>query len=368
MQAKTILFYTPFNLRSRDTESLMIAFRKQGHRVISLSQQRGDFIHPYLETKGIETRSYVVEESDAFYFLKHILFLIRFCRGKRVDVVYSHLESANFVAAVARYFIRSRVYICRHHINEAALYGFDRSLTYRLTYALSKKIIVVSRRALQYMVTVERVHRERILQINLAYDFSLYAAPDESEVARIRKECGGSLLLITACRLTRYKRPEVSIELLQELRRNHVDARLILLGGGEEEDAIRALIARMNLEDCVMMPGYVKNVPDYLAAADFVVHPSLLESSCVIVKEAGLIQKPVIACNGIGDFDEYIVSGINGFIVNADTFVTQSAAIIKAHMNDHERLERIGKNLNRSVHELFSIENVIHHYDELNRG
>lgn len=333
--------------------------------MIHLSQLPGEFIHPYLRSQGVETKSYLVNGTGAWYFIRHIWFLIRFCRREKVDVVYSHLESANFVAVMAAYFIKACVYTCRHHINEAALYGFDKSLSYRLTYRLSRKIIVVSRHAVEYMAEVEHVDRKKIMQINLAYDFNLYGAPNEVEVKKIRD--GAALLLVTACRLTRYKRPDVSISLLQALRRKGVDAKLILLGSGEDENAIKAMITKMDLKDRVIMPGYIKNVPDYLAAADFLVHPSLLESSCVIVKEAGLVQKPVIACKGIGDFDEYISTGNNGFLVNAEAFVDESAAVIMTYMNDQLALEKIGRSLKQSVLELFSIENIIHRYDILNR-
>ncbi|NJM26390.1 MAG: hypothetical protein HC859_13810 [Bacteroidia bacterium] len=44
---KRILFYSPFNQRSRDTESLMIAFKQMGHRVLSLSQQEGHIINDF---------------------------------------------------------------------------------------------------------------------------------------------------------------------------------------------------------------------------------------------------------------------------------------------------------------------------------
>ena len=36
-----ILFYSSFNARARDAETLMLAFKKQGHRVVSLTQAEG---------------------------------------------------------------------------------------------------------------------------------------------------------------------------------------------------------------------------------------------------------------------------------------------------------------------------------------
>ena len=56
-----ILFYVPFNQRSRDTESVMLAFRKQGHTVICLSQLEGYLINDFLNAHGITAVSHVIK-------------------------------------------------------------------------------------------------------------------------------------------------------------------------------------------------------------------------------------------------------------------------------------------------------------------
>ncbi|NJN42534.1 MAG: glycosyltransferase [Flammeovirgaceae bacterium] len=136
-----ILFYSPFNQRSRDTESLMIAFHNKGHKVVSLSQQEGHLINEFLMSKGIEAYSHIVKGNrvGGFYFLKHLFFFIRFCWKRNIQVVYSHLEPANFVASIGQYFIRGNTYLCRHHIDEGQFYQFEKDLYYRITYRLAKK-------------------------------------------------------------------------------------------------------------------------------------------------------------------------------------------------------------------------------------
>jgi glycosyltransferase involved in cell wall biosynthesis len=362
-----ILFYSPFNNRSRDTESLMFAFRNQGHKVISLSQAEGIHIHPYLSSQGIETLTHLVEnKTGLWYYIRHIFFLVNICRQRKIDIIYSHLESANFVSAIAQFFMPARVFINRHHIDEAALQGFDNSLFYRLTYRLARKIIVVSGRAAQYMEKVENVPRSKIIKINLAYDFSLYAMPNPDKVLEIRRDVGSKLVLLTVCRLTKYKRADLSIKLLKTLVHVGMDVKLILLGSGEEEVNLKKLAEAEGVMDKMVMPGYVANVIDYLAASDFLIHPSVLESSCVIVKEAGITDKPVIVCNGVGDFDEYLVHDVNGFITAKDNFVSEAMEIIKSNYLNKLKLELIGRNLHQRVLELFSVDKIIHQYDTLN--
>lgn len=364
-----ILFYGPFNQRSRDTESLMIAFRQAGHQVLLLTQQEGHLINDIVASRGVASYSKVFSgpRSGAWYFFRHILYFIFFCWKHRIEIVYSHLEPANFVASVSQFFVRARVHLCRHHIDEAALYQFNSDLYYTLTYRLARSIIVVSRQARNYMIEKEGVSPGKISHINLAYDFSLYDKPDKDRAAEIKTAYKCAVLLITVARLTRYKRPEMSVQVVRRLREHSVDAKLILLGIGEMEGELRSMINDYQLSDRVVMPGYVSNVLDYMAAADYLLHPSVLDSSCVTVKEAGLARLPVMVCRGVGDFDDYIEHGVNGFVFDADHFVEGATSEIEMAMAGKVGYrELMAERLYRSVMDRFSIENVMQQYSALN--
>jgi glycosyltransferase involved in cell wall biosynthesis len=364
----TILFYSPFNQRSRDTESLMIAFREQGHRVISLSQQEGFVINDFLRSRDIEAFSYVLhgQRSGWWYYLRHLVYFIYFCWRHNVDIVYSHLEPANFVASVGQYFIRARTFLCRHHIDEGNLYSFDKDLYYKITYALARKIIVVSDHARQYMIKYEKIPAKKIIHLDLAYNFELYGEINKVQAQIIRTNNPAEILLLSACRLTAFKRPEAVLHTTKKLIDAGLDVRLIMLGKGEMLGEIEKLISELNLTGRVLLPGYVSNVLDYMAAADFFIHPSILDSSCVAVKEAGLALTPVVVCRGVGDFDDYIIHGQNGFFVEKDKFAEDAFRIIKDHYMQRELLKHIGEQLNKSVLDRFSVENVIFRYYSLN--
>lgn len=358
-----ILFYTPFYRRSRDVESLMLAFKEKGHRVISLTQLEGRDINPFLQTRGIEAFSYYLPGNpNFFYFLRHLLYFIRFCWRNDVSIVFSHLDAANFVASIGQYFIRSKVYLCRHHIDEAALYNYNLSWSYRLTNLFSRKIIAVSKHSVEYMIKVEGISPRKLIHINLAYDFSLFPPPDKKIVETIRSKYGGAPLLITVCRLTNFKRPDLSIKLLEKLRKNNINAKLIILGSGDMQSSLEEYVNAHDLNDVVFFLGHIGNVLEYIAAGDFLIHPSVLESSCVVVKEAGLVERPVIVCRGIGDFDDYIHHGRNGFLVRKDHFVDDASEIIAGNL-DSKVLNELGRHLRDDVLERFDIRNIISNYD-----
>ncbi len=359
----TILFYSPFYRRARDVESVMIYLKKEGHTVISLSQREGFEFNPYLNALGIEAHSYLLpREGSLMFFVRHILYFIRFCNKRKIDFVFSHLDPANFAAAIGQYFIKAKVFLCRHHINEAVLYNYHKSWSYRATNILAKKVIVVSEASRKYMIENEGMRASKLIHINLAYNFSLYRMPEPSKVNYIRDEYMNDILLVTACRLTKFKRPDLSIVLLARLIAADVKARLIILGAGEMLERLKKTSESLGVSDHVSFKGHVANALEYLGAADFIIHPSVLESSCVVIKEAGIVNKPVIVCKGVGDFDEYIVNDWNGFLVDPNEFTEQAYHIIIKNYRDRSLLSSIGLRLHESVENLFSIDNIARQY------
>ena len=362
-----ILFYTPFVERSRDTETLVFAFKNQGHKVYFITQAKEGAIVDFLKEKSIPTFSFFVRAPGKYLkVVLHIIKLVLFCRGNKIDIVYSHLESANLVAALAQYFIKSKVIVCRHHIDEIHLLEGQKTVSYKLIYRLAKKIIVVSARAKDFMVKNEGIRADKIIKINLAYDFSLYGTVNKTEVDIIKNNYKADLLITTACRLLKDKRPEISVELIEELVKKGINAKLIILGRGELYEELKKLIQDKKLENHCYLIGYQRNVLDYLSAADVLFHPSILDSSSVIIKEAGLVYKPVIACKGVGDVEEYIVNYENGILVDKFNSVSEAVEFLSKFSAGKEKYTYMGENLHKSIISLFSVENILPLYDSIN--
>jgi glycosyltransferase involved in cell wall biosynthesis len=360
-----ILFYTPLNGRCRDIESQAVEFSKRNHRIYLLTQSAEGSLHQSFKSYGFS----VTANSKYFKFkyinlLGQLWTLILFIYKNKINLVYSHLEPANFISVLAQFFVSARIIICRHHINEGRLYNFDKDFSYKLTYSLARDIIVVSNHAKKYMMKYENIPEALIHHINLAYDFDLYDKPNPQKSNSIREEFNCQILLLTICRLTKYKRPDLSIEVLDHLRQKGLDVKLIILGHGEMMSSLEATIGERNLQEYVFLQGYVHNVLDYLKASDYLIHPSLLDSSSISLKEAGLVKLPVIVCKGVGDFDDVIINGENGFLVNQHNFVEEAVKIIAETSSDIQLRLRIGNNLNATVIKEFNIKNIALTYEQ----
>lgn len=137
------------------------------------------------------------------------------------------------------------------------------------------------------------------------------AAPVLLAVARMTPQKGHSTLL-TAARAVLMARP---------------DARLLLVGHGPEEDALRHLAVHLGLGDCARFLGRREDVPDLLAAADALVLPSLFEGLPLVVLEAMSAGLPVVATR-IPGTDEAVVDGITGTLVPPGEAPALAAALL----------------------------------------
>jgi glycosyltransferase involved in cell wall biosynthesis len=279
-------------------------------------------------------------------------------------VVYSHLEPCDFIASLAQFFIKARVVICRHHMDYARINGFDKSLSYRLTYSLARDIIVVSSQAKQYMIDEEHVNSSKIHHINLGYNFELYGAANNTIASEIRSRYKADICLLTVCRLTRSKRVTVAIDLVEELIARDMNVKLLILGKGDLYEELNQYIQKKDLTTNVFLIGHVTNVLDYMAAVDFLVHPSVSESSCITVKEAGLVELPVIVCRDVGDFNDVIEDRSNGFLTDCDNFVADSVQII-ADCVRADKCKQIGSNLKTTVQSKYDIRFIAPAYERL---
>lgn len=107
-------------------------------------------------------------------------------------------------------------------------------------------------------------------------------------------------LLLSIGRLLENKDYPTLLSAFQEVLETNPNARLIILGEGEERPVLEKRIQDLNLADSVSMPGAVPNIFPYLKAASLFVLPSRSEAFGNVVVEALACGLPVVStdCGG----------------------------------------------------------------------
>lgn len=345
----------------------MEAFVKQGHRVFVLTQTERGVYHESCEKLGVSAFAHPLKkQSPLVYFAKQALFLKQFCKTHRIQLVYAHLENAGLAAVLCRPFISAKVFTCRHTVDEAELMGSRKfMLLNKIVYSLSRNSIVVSERSKQYMVQKEGISEKKIRVIRLAYNFELYPKPNVKKVEEIREQYKAKLLMVSACRMMEGKRPHLSIEICKTLVEEGLDVKLLLLGEGPLLERLKKQVLEQKLESTVFVLGYQSNIMDFLSACDILLHPSLQDSSSVIIKEAGLNARTVLACKEIGDVQEYLVHQSNALLVSTSDPASEFCKQLKAVYGQADQLQALGQALKKTVLERFNISTILPEYNRI---
>ena len=135
--------------------------------------------------------------------------------------------------------------------------------------------------------------------------------------------------LVATGRLAPQKGFDILISAIKEVNEQK-DCRLIIFGEGELRLAFEQQIKELGLTDKVLLPGYVTEPLNEMAAADLFVLSSRFEGSPNVLVEAMSTGVKVLATNCPHGPDEILKSGDIGFITQTESVKALSSTILLA--------------------------------------
>jgi glycosyltransferase involved in cell wall biosynthesis len=226
-----------------------------------------------------------------------------------VDLVHAHGLKAGWLAASLR--PRPRLVVSVHNLvlDEAA------GVTAPLLRFLEGRLPAVSDRtiALSPEVAQRFAGARGVVTIPPAAE---RPRPGRS-AAEVRAAYGvgpDERLLVTAARLHPQKDLPMLLDAVDRLRSRLPGVRLLVLGEGPEDAALRARSAELGLEATVTFAGPVASAADELAAADVVVISSRWESGPLVLFEALQLGRPVVT-TAVGAAPALVADGVTGRLV-----------------------------------------------------
>ncbi len=133
------------------------------------------------------------------------------------------------------------------------------------------------------------------------------------------------------------------------------DARLLLVGGGDD-GALRALAAQLSIGDRVIFTGARRDIPAVYAASDAFAMASLSEGTSVTLLESMLLERPS-AVTDVGGNPEIVERGVTGLLSPRGDAEALGASIA-ALLSDPERRARMGARARSRVLERFTQERM----------
>lgn len=138
---------------------------------------------------------------------------------------------------------------------------------------------------------------------------------------------------------------------------------LWLLGGGEEESALRKLVDDLDVGDRVKFIGWVPEAIHHIAAADAFMMPSRHEPLGNMLLEAWRAGVPSISTRSEGP-DWYMRDQVDGIVTDIDDVEALAKGLIEIRDNP-ARAQSFVKNASERLDEMFSVRAVVEAYVDL---
>lgn len=154
--------------------------------------------------------------------------------------------------------------------------------------------------------------------------------------------------LLCVGRLVRQKNFSHAIQAFSIYSKKNPDCQLKIIGTGDQEDALKKLAKKLEIEDKVQFLGFKQDVRPYYLKAKATILSSNYEGFPNVLLESIALGTPVVAYDCPSGPAEIIQEGVNGFLVEHLNIKALSSALIALdnHFFDPEKIIQTSKKFN----------------------
>ena len=254
-------------------------------------------------------------------------------RAFRPDVVHTHVHNGKYWGRLAALVAGVPTIVHTEHNSD-----FRASLPLRIArsalHARTARIVGFSRGHAARIATAERVSLDR---------FAVLAngiAPHVPALARAaaREQLGGGerAIVLHVGRLMPVKNQALAVGAFAASPALRARARLVLIGDGPDEAALRVAAAQRGVTDDVTFAGYRDDVLDLLPGADAVVLTSRNEAMPLVALEAMFARIPIVTVPWAGSDELFEAGRLAAIAPNYDP--AGFAAVLLGELQAPERL------------------------------
>ena len=175
---------------------------------------------------------------------------------------------------------------------------------------------------------------DKITVIPNAVDVSSFKFGVEPD-AGLQQRLGlqGAIVLGFAGSFYHYEGLHLLVEAVRRMHSRHLQLRVLLVGGGPEEAALKAQVVQAGLQDCVIFTGRVPHaeVQRYYELIDLLVYPRLPSRLTNLVTPLkpleAMAQGRIVVASDVGGHRELIRHGQTGFLCPAGDVAALESAI-----------------------------------------
>jgi glycosyltransferase involved in cell wall biosynthesis len=303
---------------------------KAGYEVVLLLNRMGGEKLNFLDP-GVN-----IVKLDAGYAKKSVTELKNFIDSQSPDVVISTLSHCNYALILANILSRKKTKVI---VREANSFLSQRKSLPRIKlirefikvfvlYRFADTILVNSENSRAELAKITRLNSNRIILMRNPVDLNRIISQSNLELnGRIKSFINNSNIILGVGRLEESKDFATLIRAFSLLK--HENCKLVILGEGTLRPRLELLISNLNLENKVLMPGYLSNPYNVIKKSKVYVLSSIYEGMPNSLIEALILNIPVVSTDCPGGPRDLLKDSRNGILVKVSDPDGMASAIEK---------------------------------------
>ncbi len=300
-------------------------FIKKGY-LVYLVFPPGDYASEFhrLEKEGAITIELPLRKNMLFAFWSIRSLLLQ----EQIHYIHSHQIRADLIASLTKlslpgYLVKigSSVHcLIKNDLTPSLKKGIY-YLSSFVTYRLMDAIFTVSAAMKNELASYYLISPQKITVTLNSISFSEITTNSINQKA-IKKEYGiggNDILIVCAGELSKRKGQLLLIEAFHFLQPSE-RIKLVLLGNGPLKEKLREKINSLNLKNNVVMPGYRKDIYDWIALSTIYIQPSVYDPLPRALLEAMYLKKPVIASD-IDTIKDVVINNHTGLLTSLNPII-----------------------------------------------
>jgi len=283
-------------------------------------------------------------------YVKNVTRLAGFIRANGIEIVHAHAARDYHLAALAvRFSVRSRLVLTRHVL-------FPLRTINKPLLSSAARVIAVSEAVAESVRRSDVVQSSRITVVHNGIDIDRFAPPVTA--AHVSGADDSLVLVGTVGHLAPIKGHDVFLRAAALISARRPGMRFVIVGEDKSPQmqhrrALENLVAELNLDGVVEMPGWRDDMPEVLSSLTLFVSAARSEPFGLAIVEAMAAGLPIVAAASEGAV-EILEDGVTGRLVPADDPPALAQAIADLLDNPAER-SRLGNNARLAAREHYSL-------------
>ncbi len=347
-----LMVITPSRYSGAERVAVYLAdgLQQRGHRVVFACKNIPELLQA-LEERGIEAHALPISGKGN---LMAPFLLAWFADWIGADVIHTHLSTASLWGAVAGKIAKIPTMASVHALN------------IKTCFVYSDLLATCSEGVREHM-TGQGVPGERIqVMYNGLHPGQFEDIPDQAQV-RDELDLPHDIPVIgEVAHLSPRKGQSVLLDAVSLLVERWPGLTCLLVGEGEDRDALEQRVVGLGIEDNVRVMGYRSDARRIMQAMDVVVLPSVaIEGFGVALIEGAFLGKPVVGSDAPG-IREALVDGRTGLLAPPGEPEPLAAAIDEI-LSKPQMAEQMGERGRKRAFEMFTLDHMVTRAEDLYR-